>query len=131
MTAARPEERPIATLVAELARLFGLLIRQEAALLKAEMVEHFSRLGTRSGMVIGGVLLAFAGLLYLMAAATLALAMVVQPWLAALIVAAVALTLGIALFCVGRLAFRPAHLAPERTFRSLKENVEWFRGRVR
>src|SRR5262249_34445038 len=124
-------DRSIGTLLSDLARLAGLLVRQETALLKAEMTEHVGQLGAGARLMIAGGVLAFAGLLYLLAAAMLALALVVVPWLAALIVGAVVLALGGGLAWIGRRSFRTDRLAPQRTLRSLKDDAEWLRGQMR
>ena len=127
----RRDQRSIGTLISDLARLSGLLIRQETALLKAEMTEHVGQLGAGARLMIAGGVLAFAGLLYLLAAAMLALALVVDPWLAALIVGLVVLALGGGLVWIGRRSFRTDRLAPQRTLRSLKDDAEWLRGQMR
>ena len=127
----RRDHRSIGTLLSDLARLTGLLLRQETALLKAEMTQHVGQLGTGAGLMIAGGMLAFAGLLYLLAAAMMGLALVVDLWLAALIVGIVVLALGSVLAWVGRRAFRTDQLAPQRTIRSLKDDAEWLRGQMR
>ena len=121
------DERPVGGLLADLARQFALLLRQELALARAEMVGKVGRLGGGAGLLAAGGLLAFAGLLYLLAAATLALTQVVDPWLAALAVGAVALVLGLVLVLVGRSRFRGDRLIPQRTIRSLKDDAAWAR----
>jgi hypothetical protein len=128
----RPKtERSIATLLSDLASETILLIRQELALLKAELHEKFGRLGQGATAVGAGALIAFSGWLVLLAAAVLGLATVLPPWLAALIVAAVALATGGILIFVGKSRFDAQSLMPRRTLRSLREDEAWLRERLR
>jgi hypothetical protein len=80
------DERPLSALFIEFADEMTLLIRQEADLIKVEISEKFSHLGLGLASVMIGGLLAASGLLVLLASAVLALAHLVPPWLAALIV---------------------------------------------
>src|SRR2546425_230063 len=87
-------DRSVARLLTDLADETGILIRQEIALLKAEIQENLGRLGIGVGALMAGGLIAFSGWLALIAAAILGLSIVLAPWLAALIVGAVLIALG-------------------------------------
>ena len=108
-----------------------LLIRQEMALLKAELSEKFSRVGQGATALGAGALIAFSGWLVLLAAAVLGLATVVPAWLAALIVALLVLAIGGALVYIGKSRFDADSLTPRRTLRSLREDEAWLRERLR
>jgi hypothetical protein len=123
-------ERPVGGLLSDLARQFTLLLRQEMALARAEIVGKFGQLGSASGLVAAGGLIAFAGLLYLLAAATLGLGKIVEMWLAALIVGAVVVVLGVAVALIGRARLQASNLAPLRTVRSLKDDAAWAREQI-
>jgi len=128
----RPKtDRSIATLLSDLAGETILLLRQELALLKAELHEKFSRIGQGAGALGAGGLVAFSGWLVLLAAAVLGLATVVPPWLAALIVAFVVLGIGVGLLLFGKNRFDAQALTPERSLRSLREDEAWIRERLR
>jgi len=128
----RPKaDRSITTLLSDLASETILLIRQEVALMKAELSEKFSRIGQGAGALGAGALLAFSGWLVLLAAAVLGLATVVPAWLAALIVALVVLAIAGVLFFIGKNRFDADSLTPRRTLRSLREDEEWLRDRLR
>ena len=119
----RPKtERSLATLLSDLASETILLLRQELALLKAELHEKFNRIGQGAGALGAGALVAFSGWLVLLAAAVLGLATVVPPWLAALIVA---------LLVLGKNRFDAQGLTPQRSLRSLREDEAWIRERLR
>jgi hypothetical protein len=129
--AARPRsERSLATLFSDLASETGMLLRQEIALLKAELQEKFGRLGQGAGALAAGALIAFSGWLALIAAAVLGLSYVVQPWLAALIVGLVVLALGAGLLLFGRSRLGTDALVPRRTLNSLREDEAWIRDRL-
>ncbi len=128
----RPKaERSITTLLSDLASETILLIRQELALLKAELHEKFSRVGQGMTALGAGALIAYSGWLVLLAAAVLGLATVLPAWLAALIVALVALAIGGALIFIGKSRFDADSLMPRRTLRSLREDEQWLRERLR
>ena len=124
-------ERSIAALLSDLASESALLIRQELALLKAELHEKFSRVGQGASALTAGGLIAFSGWLVLLAAAVLGLATVLPGWLAALIVALVVLAIAGALVFIGKSRFDADSLMPRRTMRSLREDEEWLRERLR
>ena len=66
---------------------------------------------------------AFTGLLFLLVAATIALANIVAPWLAALIVGLVVTAIGVALLAKGRSSISSTNLVPERTVHSVQKDV--------
>jgi hypothetical protein len=120
-------ERPVGGLLSDLARQFTLLLRQEMALARAEMVGNIGRLGGAGGLVAAGGLIAFAGLIYLLAAATLGLGQIMELWLAALIVGAVVVLIGTGVALLGRARLQASNLMPHRTVRSLKDDAAWAR----
>ena len=128
---ARPKfDRSIATLLADLAAQVRSLVRQEVALFKAELLEKLGLIGQGVGAIAIGALIAFSGWLALVAAAVLGLAIVVAPWLAALIVGLVVLAVGAALLYLGKSRLDAETLAMRRTLNSLREDEAWVRERV-
>jgi hypothetical protein len=128
----RPKsERSLATLLSDLAAESILLIRQELALLKAEVHEKFSRFGQGATALGAGALIAYSGWLVLLAAAVLGLAKAVPAWLAALIVGILVLGVGIVLLLLGKNRLEAQSLVPRRTLRTLHEDEEWLKERLR
>lgn len=123
-------QRSLRELLSVLTRRTGDLVRQEVALAKAELSEKASQAGAGVAMLAAGALVAFAGLIVLLGAATFALVefALMAPWLAATIVGGVVLVLGIVLLVVGRGRLKPANLTPSRTARSLKRDSELLKG---
>ncbi len=71
-----------------------------------------------------------SGLIVLMFAAVYALSEIIIPWLAALIVGAVALLIGYAMVQAGKKKFDADTLRPERTMHSLDKDKNVIRGRT-
>ncbi len=116
-------EPTITELVADLRQETTELFRKEVELARIEISSAVSRLVTGvSAVAIGGVL-AFAGLLFLLAAAAFGLNEVLRmPWLSTLIVGAAALIVGAVGFAVAK--SKLANLTPERSLHSLKQDTE-------
>lgn len=126
--AGRPKaERSITGLLTDLANEIALLIRQETALFRAEMAEAVGRAGRGAAVIAAGGVFALGGFLALLATAALALAIVLPPWLSALIVAIVALAIAAALMLVGRRWLAADALMPRRTLHSLQEDKAWLK----
>jgi hypothetical protein len=123
-------DRSIAALLADLVDQISSLVRQEVALFKAELVEKLGLVGQGVGAIAVGALIAFSGWLALVAAAVLGLAIVLAPWLAALIVGLVLLGVGAALLYFGKSRLDAEALALRRTLNSLREDEAWLRERV-
>jgi len=98
------------------------LVRNEVALVKAEVTQSINTLKlTVRSMAAGTVVLA-AGMLTLVAAAVLG-AEVVAPWLAALIVGAALAIVGFALIQAAKRNLVSANLSLERTGQSLRKDA--------
>jgi len=130
--AERPRaERGVAGLFGDLARQSTRLFRQEVALAKAEVSSKIGQMGMGAAELVAGGLIAHAGLLVLLAAAVLGLALVLRPWLAALIVGIVVVLIGAGIALKGRRDVATNNLAPDRTLRTLRDDAEWAREQMR
>lgn len=128
----RPKiDRSIATLLSDLAGETILLLRQELALVRAELHEKMSRVGQGATALGAGAMIAYSGWLALVAAMILALMLVWPAWLAALVVGAVIVIVGIVLMLIGRSRLDTEKLVPKRTLRTLREDEEWLKERLR
>lgn len=80
-----PKDRSLKKIVSDLRTDGALLVRQEIALVKAELKEKVASVAKQAALFAGAGLLAYAGLLVLCAALVLGLiAIGVVAWLAAL-----------------------------------------------
>jgi hypothetical protein len=128
----RPKvERSISALLSDLASETILLFRQELALVRAELHEKMSRAGQGAGALGAGALVAYSGWLALVAAMILALALVLPAWLAAVIVGVVVIVVGCILMLIGRNRLNTEALKPQRTLRTLREDEEWLKERLK
>ncbi|MDB5092151.1 MAG: hypothetical protein JWO85_252 [Candidatus Eremiobacteraeota bacterium] len=130
--APREADRPIADLMRELGDEVATLVRQEIALAKAEIGEKTKPVAASAGMFGSAALLGLGafGALTIFLIALLALEL--QVWAAALIVAVV---YGIAAYVLAQSGKKKLHeaapLAPEQTAQSVKEDIEWVRTRAK
>ena len=115
------DSKSLGELFGELARETSTLIRQEVQLAQAEMTHKAATFGKN---------LAFVGFQALVAAAILALAQVVDPWLAALIVGGVLAAIAVVLLIKAIGAMKNEGAAPKQTIETIKEDVQWAKKQV-
>ena len=105
------------------------LIRSEIRLAQAEMAEKGNRAGVGIGMFSAAGLLAFFGLAALITTAILALALVLDAWLAALIVGVVLLLAAGGFALTGKNKVSEATpAAPQRAVEGIKEDIATVKG---
>ncbi len=122
-------EPTLGALVHDLSTQIPELVRSELRLAQAEMTEKGKRAGIGIGMFSGAGLLAFLGLATLVATAILALAQVLDAWLAALIVGAALLLAAGLLALVGKNQVSEATPAkPDRAVEGIKEDIATVKG---
>lgn len=124
------DDRPLTSLFSELATETSALIRKEIELGKAEMSEKAAQAGKGAASLAIGGAVAYAGLIFLLLAATLALSNAVAPWLAALIVGAVVVIIGLVMLASGRNKLKASNLAPNRTIETIKDDGRWAKAQV-
>jgi uncharacterized membrane protein YqjE len=107
------------------------IVRSEFRLAKVEVQEETAKAVHSSIPSVIGVLLALYALGFILLAAVHALSIVVDVWLAALIVGFVLLVISMILVSVGRKRFKQVKVVPEKTVGSMKENVQWAKHQIR
>jgi len=124
-------ERPLGEVARDLTRDLSLLVRQEVELAKSEMAEKGRVAAPGLGM-IGG-----AGVVGLMAAGALTaflvlvLSIVLDEWLAALLVGLALAAVAFLLAKQGKERVEEAGTpVPEQTIETVKEDVEWAKNRA-
>jgi uncharacterized membrane protein YqjE len=124
-----PDDPTLGALVNQLTQQVPELIRSEMRLAQAEVAEKGKRAGVGIGMFSVAGLLAFFGLAALITTAILALALVVDPWLAALIVALVLLAAAAVAGLLGKKKVESAGPPkPERAMEGVKEDIATVKG---
>jgi hypothetical protein len=126
------DERSIGELFGDLARDMGTLVSQELALARTELTDKATRVGKDVAMLAAGGLVAYAGLLAIVAAVIVLIADRGVPlWVSALVVGLVVAGIGYLLVQRGISALRREDLAPRQTIQSLKEDTQWVKEQVR
>ena len=121
----------LAELVKQLSEQSSRLARQEMELAKAEMTAKGKQAGIGAGMFGGAGMVGLYALGALIAAAILALATAVDPWLAALIVALVLGAIAGVLALQGKKKVQQATPpVPQQATESVKEDVQWAKTRA-
>jgi uncharacterized membrane protein YqjE len=105
------------------------LIRSEIRLAQAEVTEKGKRVGVGIGMFSGAGLLACFGFGTLLATIILALSLLMDPWIAALIVTVVLFIIAGVLALLGKNKVQEGTpLAPERAVTGVKEDIATVKG---
>jgi hypothetical protein len=130
-TSENSNEKSAADLLRDLSQQTGDLVRQEMELAKAELRVKGKAAGIGAGMFGGAGIVALYGVGALTAAAILGLAIVLDAWLAALIVGVGYLAVAGILALTGKKKVSQATPpVPEQAIESSKEDVEWTKQRA-
>ena len=126
------QQEPVIGLVGSLARDVTTLIRQEARLIRVELSEKLDQAKAGVAGTISGMLVTFAGSLFLVAASALALDTQLQrPWLSFLIVGGAVTLIGAILLGLGKRNLATTNLVPERAKESLQQDVKMVKEEIR
>ncbi len=107
------------------------IVRSEFRLAKVEIHEETTKAVRSSIPLVIGVLLSLYALGFILLAVVHALSMVVDAWLATLIVGVGVLVISMILVSVGRKRFKQVKVVPEKTVVTVKENVQWAKHQIR
>jgi hypothetical protein len=117
-------------LFTNLADQVSTLMRREVELARVETVETISTVVRSAVSMVAGGVIAYAGLIVLLLAAAFGLANVIPLWISALVVGGVTLLIGIAMLMVGRSAIANATIVPEKTVKTVKEDIRMVKEKV-
>jgi hypothetical protein len=119
-----PADASVGELIKAMSADLSRLVRGEIQLAQTEITAKAKQAGKGVGAFGGAGVLALYGVAVLIAAAVLGLALVLPPWLAALIVGVVVLAIAGVVALVGKKQLSEAGPAvPEKTVASVKEDV--------
>lgn len=130
-----PEDQPkqeerakVYGLVKHLVDDVALLFRKELALGASEVTKSVN--DTKKGIagLLSGSMVLNSGFIFLLAAATLGLAQIMEAWLAALIVGAVVTIIGLVMVQSGKKKFQASSFRPDRTMDELRKDRETVKG---
>jgi hypothetical protein len=122
--------RSLGVIVADIARDAQDLIRGELALARVELDRTLKQAITAGIWVVGGMLVAFAGLVVLLLAAAEGLAIVLPAWAALLIVGVLILAVGGGLAYAGIKMLSLSGLMPERLTRNVSQDARVVREHI-
>lgn len=122
--AERTEKQSTGQLITQLSEETSRLIRDEMRLAQSELKDKAKHAGIGAGLFGGAGVIALYGVGALVAAAVLALALAVTPWLAALIVAVVLFVVaGIAALVGKKQVSQGVPPMPEQTTENVKKDI--------
>jgi uncharacterized membrane protein YqjE len=124
------QDKSVGELFSDLTREMSTLVCQEVQLAKTEMTHKAASLGKNLGFIIVAAIFSLLALQALTAAAILALALVVDAWLAALIVGGVLLLVAGVLVMVALKAIKKEGVAPTQTVETLQDDVRWAKEQI-
>ncbi len=123
--------RPLGSILQDLAGDLTAIVRSEIRLAKAEITVEAKQFAHALPIAVGGAVLGLFAVGLLLTTILLAIALVLPSWLAALIVfVGTAVVAGI-LLAIGRARLRRINVVPEKTVDSLKENAAWIKAQAR
>jgi len=108
------------------------ILRSEVRLATAELKQQAGAAARAAVMVLVGAVFGIYALGFLLLALVYGLAALFASWwIGAVIVGGGLALIALALLGIGRGRMRTVHPAPERTIRTVKENLEWDKSRNR
>ena len=123
------DNRSLGELMAELSRETGTLVRKEFELATTELTSRVRELASHAAIAAVGAALLHAGVLVVLAALVIGLTQLgTQPWLAAVIVALLAMVGGYVMLNSGLSRIKHTSLTPRQTIETLRENAKWTTG---
>ncbi|MET9469030.1 phage holin family protein [Streptomyces sp. NPDC006544] len=117
----------IGDLIGEISQDVSQLVRDEIELAKAEIKQESAKAGKAVGLLGGAGYAGHVVVLFASLTLVFALANMMDPAWAGLIVTALWAVGGAVLYTVGRKRLRAVHLKPEQTLETLKEDARWAR----
>jgi len=132
------DERSIGQILKDLTNELQTLFRQEVDLVKTEMGEKASRVGTNLGAAAAGGAVAFAGALALLAALVRGFAILLEhfmssnvaEWLSPLLLGVVLAAIGLGMLKKALATLKHESITPQRTTQTLQENKEWLKTKL-
>lgn len=125
------DDRSAGELLTQLSQETSTLVRQEVQLAQAEMTQKATRVGKNSGFLVVGVIVAYTGLLAIIAGAIAVLGNVIPVWLSALLIGFVITAVGGLLAFKGIRTLRSEQPAPQETVETLQEDRQWLKDQTK
>jgi len=129
-TQPKQADKSLGDLFGELSSEFVDLMQTQLELAKTELRDEARQAGRTAGMFGAAAIAGYMALVLLSFAVAWGLATVMNPGWAFLIVGAIYAIAAAVLYMQGRERARDIRLVPEKTARSVKEDVQWARQKI-
>jgi uncharacterized membrane protein YqjE len=126
----RNDERSVSDVLQDIFGNVQDIVRSEVRLARAEIKTEAGKTANAAKPLIAGAVLGFYAGGLLLIAAVYGLSIVLAPWLAALVVSAFVAMVAAVLISAGQKRLRLVK-KPEKTIRTLKEDVQWLKDQTR
>ena len=126
----RNDERSVSDVLQDIFGNVQDIVRSEVRLAQAEIKTEAAKTARAAKSLIAGAVLGLYAGGVLLIAAVYGLSMVIAPWLAALLVGAFVAVVAAILISIGQGRLRKVK-KPEKTIRSVKEDVQWLKNQTR
>ena len=124
-------QRSVPEILEDIASNLTQLVQAEFRLAKSELKEGAERVAGPGATLGAGAVLAFYGFGFLLLAAVHALSLVMAGWLATLIVGGVLVVAAGILIGAGTTKLKRVNLTPDKTIRTLEEDVQWAKQQIK
>jgi uncharacterized membrane protein YqjE len=121
------EERTVSQVLQEILLNLQEMVRSEVRLAKVEIREELKQAAVAGAWIAAGAVGVVTAWIFLMWALAYALATAMSMWTATLLVGVVMAVAGALLMIGGIRRARRIQPSPERTLKSVKENLEWMK----
>ena len=123
-------ESSLGALLTDMTEQVSVLMRREVELARVETEEKIATAVRSAGSMIGGGVIASAGLIVLLLGIAYGLSGVIDLWISMLIVGIITLIIGGLMFMAGRSAMNEVNFVPEKTIKSVQNNVDMIKEKV-
>jgi hypothetical protein len=120
-------ETSLGDLVGRVAGDLGLLVKDHIELAKEEVVAEARQAGKGVGLIGGGAIAAWTGALLLSFAASWALALALETWLAFLIIGLIWLGAAAVMAIAGRKELSDVDLTPHQALNEIERDKQWLK----
>jgi uncharacterized membrane protein YqjE len=124
-------QRSVPEILEDIASNLTEIVQAEFRLAKTELKEGAEKVAGPGAALGAGVVLGLYGLGFLLLAAVYALSLVVAGWLAKLIVGGVLAVAAGILISAGRTKLKRLNFAPNKTIRTLEEDMQWAKQQIK
>ena len=124
-------QRSVPEILEDIASNLTQMVQAEFRLAKSELKGGAEKVAGPTATLGAGVALAFYGLGFLLLAAVYALSLVMAGWLATLIVGGVLTVAAGILIGAGGTKLKRVNLTPDKTIRTLEEDVRWAKQQIK